>query len=101
MISARNVSAGGEVNHSFVGVLRLAGRQLALWVVLLSWLSIGSAPAWAQTTFTTSCYGNTTVYDPPCGSSYFNALGATASITFPGTVPLDGSVFSSPATLTV
>lgn len=60
-----------------------------------------ATPAIAQSTFTTSCYGNVTVWFPPCGSTIWENLGETASITFPTAVPLDGTMFSGPAILTV
>ena len=54
-----------------------------------------------QTVFATSCYGNVTVWSPPCGSPTWQKLGENATITFPSAVPLDGTVFPGPANLMV
>jgi hypothetical protein len=71
----------------------ICGAALALF--------IGGRTAQAQTVFTASCFGNTTVWNPTCGSAQQNALDESATITFPGTVPINGSTFSSPASLNV
>ena len=55
----------------------------------------------AQTSFATECFGNTTVWTPPCGSLSQEALHEGTTITFPTTEPLNGSTFTSPATLNI
>jgi hypothetical protein len=55
----------------------------------------------AQRSFATECFGNTTVWTPPCGSPSQEALHEGATITFPATEPLNGSTFTSPAILNI
>jgi hypothetical protein len=75
-----------------------AQRQVVHLVMVIGALAV---PAVAQTTFSTSCFGNTSVWSPQCGSPAWQSLGESATISFQNTVPLDGTVFSGPATLTV
>lgn len=69
---------------------------------MLVWLSVGAAPAaHAQTSFTTTCSGNPGTNIGMCSTALLAAFDDSATITFPGTVPLNGSTFSGPATLSV
>ena len=59
-----------------------------------------SGRAQADTVFTASCYGGVS-QAPPCGSPADVALNESATLTFPNSVPLDGSTFTDPALLSV
>ena len=85
--------------HGITAALRHTVFLITLTVSTLGIFVVG--PARADTVFTATCFGNTTVDTPPCGSTAAAALGLSATIDFSGTVPLDGSSFSGPATLSV
>lgn len=77
-------------------------RRLAVCFLILGAAGIGTAvTANAQTTFTLGCALITNLSQPTCSPSVLSALNDTATLTFAGNVPLNGTTFTAPATLTV